>query len=69
MARNGKNARPMVRHLAYRSAFELLDAVLAKNAYSEHEKTQFWLTKMFGRPPGKAVNPKRRQRIHPGKSD
>jgi hypothetical protein len=54
---------------AHRSAFARVDAVLAKNIYSESEKTELWLTKIFGRPPGNVVNPKRRQRIHPGKSD
>lgn len=64
-----KMMRPIVRKLVYRSAFGRVDAVLAKNALSEHEKTQIWLTKIFGTPPDAAENPKCRQPIHPGKSD
>ena len=54
---NGKITRPIVRNPVHNSAFARVDAVLAKKTYSEHEKTQFWLTKMFGRPPGPVVNP------------
>jgi hypothetical protein len=70
--RNGKIARPVVRNPVYRSPFGRVDAALAKNIYSEHEKTQFWLTKMFGPPPDKADNPKCQQpiiRVNPTKSD
>lgn len=34
MTRTGKTTRPPVRHPAYRSAFEKLDAALAENARS-----------------------------------
>jgi hypothetical protein len=68
LVRNRRMTRPIVHNPVYRSAFARVDPVLAKNSYSEHEKTEFWLAKMFGRPPGKVVSPKRRQRIHPGKS-
>jgi hypothetical protein len=56
--RNRKIIRPIVHNPVYRPAFARVDAALVKNNYTEHEKTQFWLTKIFGRPPGKVVNPK-----------
>ncbi len=34
MANNGKTTRPVIRHPAYRSAFERLDAALANNSRS-----------------------------------
>src|ERR1039457_3996096 len=58
LTRSRKIIRPIVRNPDYRPAFAWVDAALVKNNYTEHEKTQFWLTKMFGRPPGAADNPK-----------
>lgn len=61
MARNGKNARRIVHHVAYGPALARLEAALAKNTrsdISEGEKTQLWLLKIFGRAPGTVVIPK-----------
>jgi hypothetical protein len=69
LTRNRKIIRPIVHNPAYRLVFERVDAALVKNNYTEHEKTQFWLTKMFGSPPGAAADPKCTQPIYPTKSD
>jgi len=54
MPLNGKSTRPLVRNAVYGQAIARLDLALAKNTHSglaEHEKTQLWLLKIFGRAP------------------
>ena len=61
MNRCQKHPQSRIKNPPCRQAFARLDTALAQNAHSdrsENLKTQLWLLKMFGRPPGTMEIPK-----------
>jgi hypothetical protein len=61
MTHNVKPPRSLVCTAAYGHAFAQLDAALVENTHpdiTEHEKTQLWLLKIFGRAPDPEKIPK-----------
>jgi hypothetical protein len=59
MTRNGKIARPLTRHPAYRAVFGRLDAALAKNSETNaSERIDMARRALFGCLPGEQEIPK-----------